>query len=524
MSVNLYMLFVFLGIGVLVFILILKLIRQRREYRILFESVPCTISIQNKDFEIIQYNREFADTFDITQGRYCYTVYKGRREKCIVCPVSRTFKDGKSHYSEEERTNKDGTKKFWIVKTAPIRNAKGEITAAIEMCLDATHRKELEEELTRSEKKYYAIFNNIPNPVFVLDPDSHRILDCNRSVEAVYGYGQAEVISRSFLDFFVDEDKSHYEFNLNNANEINQVKHAGKNGTIRFVNIRISPTEFLGQHVLLVTVSDITKRLEAEQQLSQASKLATLGEMATGVAHELNQPLTVIKMASTYFMKKVSQNEPIPTEILNNMSEKINNNIDRANRIINHMRDFARKSDMRLEKVQVNEVLEKALEIFSQQLKLRQIAVVWELQKNLPVIMADAGRLEQVFINLLINARDGIERRWAKKEAADSDGKRITLKTALKGKKVIVEVSDTGTGIPTGIQNKIFEPFFTTKDVGKGTGLGLSISYGIIKDFQGDIRLGETPPGGGACFHLEFPIHQLTQATDYGKKQNIAGR
>ena len=302
-------------------------------------------------FEIIQYNREFAETFDITQGKYCYTVYKGRRERCVVCPVSRTFKDGKVHYSEEERTNRDGSKKFWIVKTAPIRNTKGEITAAIEMCLDVTHRKELEEELARSEKKYYAIFNNIPNPVFVLDPDSHRILDCNRSAEAVYGYEQAEMISRSFLDFFIDEDKSHYEFNLNKTSEINQVKHVGEkwNG-VRYVNIRISPTEFLGQHVLLVTVSDITKRLEAEQQLTQASKLATLGEMATGVAHELNQPLTVIKMASTFFMKKIKQNEPIPTEILHNMSEKISNNIDRANRIINHMRDFARKSDIRLEK------------------------------------------------------------------------------------------------------------------------------------------------------------------------------
>lgn len=523
MRVNLPMFIFFLGIGTLVFILILKLMRQRREYRILFESVPCTISIQNKNFEIIQYNREFAETFDITQGKYCYTVYKSRRERCVVCPVSRTFKDGKVHYSEEERTNRDGSKKFWIVKTAPIRNTKGEITAAIEMCLDVTHRKELEEELARSEKKYYAIFNNIPNPVFVLDPDSHRILDCNRSAEAVYGYEQAEMISRSFLDFFIDEDKSHYEFNLNKTSEINQVKHVGKNGGVRYVNIRISPTEFLGQHVLLVTVSDITKRLEAEQQLTQASKLATLGEMATGVAHELNQPLTVIKMASTFFMKKIKQNEPIPTEILHNMSEKISNNIDRANRIINHMRDFARKSDIRLEKVQVNEVLEKAFEIFSQQLKLRQIEVVWEIQKNLPVIMADAGRLEQVFINLLINARDGIEKRWFQKEVTDPPGKRIFLKTELKGKKVVVEVTDTGTGIPAGIREKIFEPFFTTKEVGKGTGLGLSISYGIVKDFQGEIRLCDTPRSG-ACFHLEFPIHQLTQETGHGKKQNITGR
>jgi histidine kinase len=181
------------------------------------------------------------------------------------------------------------------------------------------------------------------------------------------------------------------------------------------------------------------------------------------------------------------------------------------------MREFARKSDMRLEKVQVNEVMERAYEIFSQQLKLRQIEVVWEIQKNLPVIMADAGRLEQVVINLLVNARDGIEARWTKEASAVPPGKKIFLRTALKGKKVVVEVEDTGTGIPPGIQEKIFEPFFTTKAVGKGTGLGLSISYGIVKDFQGDIRYSNAADGG-ACFHLEFPIHQLTQETGHGKK------
>jgi histidine kinase len=253
-----------------------------------------------------------------------------------------------------------------------------------------------------------------------------------------------------------------------------------------------------------VTTSDITKRLETEQQLIQASKMATLGEMATGVAHELNQPLSVIKTASSFFIKKINKQEPLDDEILFNMLQKIDSNVDRTTKIINHMRQFARKSDMDLEKIQLNEVLERAFEIFSQQLKLKGIEVVWDIEKELPMIMADPSRLEQVFINLLLNARDAIEERWGSMEIEKAD-KRIVLKTRYDAHHVVCEVCDTGVGVPQTIADKIFEPFFTSKEVGKGTGLGLSISYGIIKDCGGNIRVMPNKTAG-ACFVLNFPL------------------
>jgi histidine kinase len=200
----------------------------------------------------------------------------------------------------------------------------------------------------------------------------------------------------------------------------------------------------------------------------------------------------------------MAANQKIKDEILENLLTKIDRNVDRANRIINHMRQFARKSDLALGRIQINSVLEKAFEIFSQQLKLRGIDVIWDLDENLPMVLGDAGRLEQVFINLLINARDAIEDRWGVKERPGSD-KRITIKTRAREMKVKVEVHDTGIGIPDAISNKIFEPFFTTKEVGKGTGLGLSISYGIVKDCGGTIRA-RSNQDQGACFTLSFPI------------------
>jgi len=141
----------------------------------------------------------------------------------------------------------------------------------------------------------------------------------------------------------------------------------------------------------------------------------------------------------------------------------------------------------------------------SQQLKLRGIEVVWELQENLPMIMADPGRLEQVFINLIINSRDAIEDK-SETGKEKKDAEKIFLKTNTDGKTVTIEVRDTGPGIPETISDKIFEPFFTTKKVGKGTGLGLSISYGIIKDCGGSIRVVSKNKNEGAHFIISFPV------------------
>ncbi|MDM8525954.1 PAS domain S-box protein [Desulfococcaceae bacterium HSG8] len=485
-----------------------ELNKQKDEYQNLFERVPCLITVQDTEYKLIRYNREFADKFDPEPGDYCFHAYKGRNEKCEICPVEKTFEDGMPHFSEEAGVDKDGTQSHWLVKTRPIKNTKGEVIAAMEMCLDITHIKMLEEELKRSEKKYYAIFNNIPNPVFVLDVDSLEVLDCNRSVTTVYGYTKNEIIETYFPDMFMEEEKNRYASELKRSVLINQVKQRNKDGKTLFADIWVSPTEYLGQKVFLVATSDITKRLEAEQQLLHASKMATLGEMATGVAHELNQPLTVINTASSFLMKKIGQDSEDKSNPLLIMSQKINKNVARASKIINHMRQFARKSDMGLEKVQVNIVLEKAFEMFSQQLKLRGIEVAWDIDQDIPVIMADPDRMEQVFVNLLINARDAIEEKWpATYQPGD---KKIVFKTRSEEDKVIIEICDTGTGIPEGIAEKIFEPFFTTKEVGKGTGIGLSISYGIVKDFKGDIRAVPNQ-NEGACFIIELPASAQKQ-------------
>jgi histidine kinase len=479
-----------------------ELDRQRHEYQNLFELVPCYITVQDRDLKILTFNQETARQFRPKPGDYCYRAYKGRQEPCEMCPVMQTLEDGGCHVSEERVINRDGTETHWFVRTTPIRKPNQEIAAVMEISLDITESKRLENEIRKSENKYHGIFNNIPNAVFVVDAATMTILDCNESASSLYGFGHHELVGQSFMRLFVEGERERYVKRLGSTKALIQVRQVTQTGQI-YVNMHMSPSEYLGRDALLVVASDITQRLMAEQQLIQASKMATLGEMSAGVAHELNQPLSVIKTASNYLMKKIRKGEAIDPGNLRTMAEEMDQYVDRAAKIINHLREFGRKAEVTREPVQVNEAIGKAHEMFDQQLKLREIQVLKDLQEDLPVILADANRLEQVFINLLINARDAIEEKL--EGAAGRNGKKeIRLKSYVEDGTVLIEVEDTGVGIPEPVKDKIFEPFFTTKRVGQGTGLGLSISYGIVQDYGGSIVV-ESREGQGTKIVLQFP-------------------
>lgn len=474
---------------------------QKQIYRQLFNEVPCTITVQNRAFKLLEFNTEFSKKFNPQYGDHCYAAYKNLDAKCENCPVEKTFEDGLSHFSEESGINKDGSEAHWYVKTAPLKDENGTVVAAMEMSIDISKRKKLEEKAKDSEKKYQAIFKSIPNPVFILNARTHEILDCNDSARSVYGYKKGELKARSFgLLFPSDNDFRSFARAMDKPFHERLVNQTRKGDSL-YVNIWVRTAMFFGQTVYLVTVIDITASVETQQQLIQAGKMATLGEMATGVAHELNQPLSVIKTASSFIAKKVSLAEPIDPDILATLSMEIESHVDRAAKITNHMRLFGRKSTLSKESVNINETVKRAFDIFSQQLKLRGIRVIWSLVENLPPIMADPVKLEQVFINLLLNARDAIVSRSETDQT--SFEKTIRISTGIENQTVTVTISDTGTGIPETVMDKIFEPFFTTKDVGKGTGLGLSITYGIIKESSGNITVSNTETGG-ARFTVRF--------------------
>ncbi len=363
-------------------------------------------------------------------------------------------------------------------------------------------------ELKESEEKYRFLFDYDPNSIFVLDPESLEIINVNARALEVYGYKKEELIGTSFLKLGPAEYSNgilsrHGEDDGTQLSIYTKTEHWRKGLRPFHVNIYACRTGHGAKPDIIATTIDITESLAKEAQLIQASKMSTLGEMASGVAHEINQPLSAIQIGADFIKDVAGSKDEIPRSELEQVSRHMNEQVERAVRIIDHLRAFGRKAEIKKEKVNINKPIEGVFTLLGQQLKLRGIEVVLDLDENISPITGDANRLEQVFMDLVINARDSLE----EKKRGFVTGKVVTrlgIRSFRENGNVVITVWDTGTGIPNEIREKIFEPFFTTKEVGRGTGLGLSISYGIVKDYGGTIEV-ESEEGKGSTFKITFP-------------------
>ena len=235
---------------------------------------------------------------------------------------------------------------------------------------------------------------------------------------------------------------------------------------------------------------------DKQEQLVQAGKLATLGELTTGIAHELNNPLNNIGLfvgnAIDMMLLGGADNQRFLEELDSAMQQ-----VRKASEIISHLRTFGRAAPVTREPVVLNEVIRRALSLMQEQMRLRQIEVQVALCESDTVVVGNAIQLEQVFINLLTNARDAV---------AGSNRRVISIDCGVTEDSAELSFSDTGPGIPVELEQRIFDPFFTTKEVGKGTGLGLSITYGILKEHNGTIWVAKKSPGQGATFVVQLPL------------------
>src|SRR5947208_8788006 len=222
---------------------------------------------------------------------------------------------------------------------------------------------------------------------------------------------------------------------------------------------------------------------DKQEQLVQAGKLATLGELTTGVAHELNNPLNNIGLYLGNIIDRVHLGELDTERVLADL-EKAMDQVRKATEIISHLRTFGRAAPIMVEGVDVDEVIQRALSLMHEQLRLRALHVELELCPEELIVLGNPIQLEQIFINLLTNARDALE---------DAPQRRIRISSSLEGETINILFADSGPGIPPEVETRIFDPFFTTKEVGAGTGLGLSITYSIVKEHGGEISLVESP-------------------------------
>ena len=261
-------------------------------------------------------------------------------------------------------------------------------------------------------------------------------------------------------------------------------------GKLLTLNVSITPLvsksgERIGR---LLLFDDVTQRERMAEEMTQTEKLTSLGLLAAGVAHEVNTPLAVISNYIQMLAKQMPDDDPRHSII-----DKIVKQTFRASEIVNNLLNFSRTGAAELADIDVNRVVEETLSLVAHPLRTSQIQIVKQLGDPLPAVRGSANKLQQVFLNLFLNARDAMP-----------GGGMLEVRTAAHNGSVEVEIADTGAGIPREHIHRIFDPFFTTKPNGRGTGLGLSVSYGIIKEHAGKIDVRSTP-GKGTSFHVEFP-------------------
>jgi len=266
---------------------------------------------------------------------------------------------------------------------------------------------------------------------------------------------------------------------------------------LRLENSRKAMIHIMGD--LRETTADVERReqelREKQEQLIQAGKLATLGELTTGIAHELNNPLNNIGLFVGNAIDRIDLGQIDPDAVRDELGKAMEQ-MRKATEIISHLRTFGRAATIVYEPVEIAAVIERSLSLMHEQFRLREISVAVEPGEAPIIVDGNEIQLEQVFVNLLTNARDAL---------ADLDHKQIWITCEIRPPMAFVTFADNGPGVPPDLEARIFDPFFTTKEVGAGTGLGLSITYGIVTEHAGTIAVGERA-GGGAEFTIELPL------------------
>lgn len=369
-----------------------------------------------------------------------------------------------------------------------------------------------------SEKKYRLLIDRSLTGIAVSKDE--KVLFANSRFGEMMGYEPQDIVGMSLRQMVHREDWSRvrqYTAKLKGKKVSNvryECRFIGKDKRTVWVDIASSLTEYEGEEAVLVNVYDITERKEAfekqrtlvelarkqEEQLVHSTRLAELGGMAAGISHELNQPLTGIRNYAKNAFYMIENGVGTTQEIKDNL-RLISEQVDRASRIINQMRELTRRSERNFTLLDLNSIVRESIEFLMPQLKLSGVKTAVDPDARLPMVMGDRIRLEQVFLNLITNARHAME---------ESGERLLLIKTCYDAGSdypVVVELKDTGKGFPKESSEKIFAPFFTTKKTGSGTGLGLSISLSIIKDHGGIIKA-ESEPGKGALFTVRLPAPQ----------------
>lgn len=363
--------------------------------------------------------------------------------------------------------------------------------------------------LQESEKMYRTLLDASPEGILIIDL-SGRITEVSSITPEIFGAeNKHELIGKHFMRFIHKESREKVR------QVIERTMSEGLEQDTEFILTKPGQKQFVGEvsttliqesngmpQSFMAIIRDISQRKEMEKQLIHTERMAGLGEMATGIAHEINQPLNTISISLENMLHKIPGDNNNGNRYLSDKISKIFESIYRIGKIIDHIRAFSRDNDDYIPTAfDINESIRNALSLITVQYKHKAIDLVTDLGENLPSVTGNTFKFEQVVLNLVINAKDALENQ-------QTEEKEIRISTFRDGQNIFIEVSDNGTGIKKEDIGNIMLPFYSTKEEGKGTGMGLAISFGIIKEMKGNIDI-QSEVLKGTTIRITLPVGKI---------------
>jgi PAS domain S-box-containing protein len=482
----------------------------------LFERVRHGLFLSSKEGKFLDCNQALLDLLgysskqefleiDITQD-----LYVNPEDRKVF--QERIERDGYANDMEVEFKKKDGKKITVLLTGHPIKNEKGEVVGYQGINLDISERKQIENELREANEFFRNLIESSVDGIIAADMKGN-IFIFNKGAEALTGYWAEEVIGKLHITRIYPEGVAKEIMKKLRSPEyggvgkfipspLNVLNKLGQEIPIQLSAVLIYDGK--GQEIASVGIfTDLRPRLNMEKKLQEthlqlvsSEKMASLGKLAAGIAHEINNPLGGILIYSSLMMEDLPEEDPRRGDLVRIVQEA-----GRCKEIVKSLLEFARQTEPKMEPTDINRAINDGLFFLVNQALFHNIHIVKKLDSFLPFVRGNASQLKQVFMNIIVNAAEAMH---------GSGTLTITTAPAPDRKTIFVEFADTGEGIPDENFNRIFDPFFTTKEVGKGTGLGLATSYGIIEDHGGNISV-KSKVGQGATFKIELPVHQGAQ-------------
>jgi PAS domain S-box-containing protein len=504
-----------------------KLIASESQFRTLFDTMSQGVILWNREARIISTNPAAEHIFGLT--------FKQMKDKSLMDLKLNAIHEDGSLFTKDDHpssmalktgkpvkdvvigfiNHKEKQYRWIVVSSIPqFKNSEKIPYQVYATFTDITKIRQIEEELIQSESRlresldsWETTFNSINNAICLLTLDG-TIIRCNQAMNEIVEKSGGEIIGEHGFKLVYGSEKYienslHLKMIESGHREAGEI-HAGDKWYYVVVDpIFGSEGKITGS---VHTMEDITERKKMAERMVMTDRLASIGELSSGIAHELNNPLTSVIGIIQLLMER----NDIPDDILKDL-QLVNSEGQRAARVVKNLLVFARKHPNEAQLASVNQAVEKVLELRAYDQKVSNIEVIKDFAADLPQVEMDYFQIQQVFLNIVINAE------FAMKEA--HNGGKLVIKTELAGDMVRVSFKDDGPGIPEENLKRIFNPFFTTKEVGKGTGLGLSICHGIISQHHGNIYA-ESEFGKGAMFVVELPVNPPEETEEENDAEN----